>query len=357
MAGYYTRRFPSIPTVSEIAARLKVDKSTVSRALNERPGRMSSETRQRIVDAAREMGYVPNPAARAINNLRSGNIGVVTRQFNNALYTALLLEIATAVDERGGNLVTCITGRTTELHGQNHLLHSGMVDGIVTFPHTRSSLENPDSPWMKRPIVFLLPDAQEAYASTARFDDAGGVALTLSHLFETGHRRPFYLQGLGPLNEPSYIGGHRLALMTRDWRALTARPDAEIGVEEGQATVEGGYRAMDAAIRSGRIMGGACDAVICYNDQMAIGALSALHAHGISVPRDISIIGWNDLDESLARTIPPLTTIHASARELSRAALDILYRQIEARAEGRTPDREHACVPVRLTVRESTRTR
>jgi DNA-binding LacI/PurR family transcriptional regulator len=339
-------------SLREVAERLSLTKSTVSHALNHRPGKMSEETRLRILNTAREMGYVPNPAARAINNQRSGNIGLVSRQFNNALYAALLVEIAVAVDERGGNLVTCITGRTTEHHGQDHLLHSQMVDGILAFPRTMSELDHPDSPWMRRPIVFLLPDHQDAIVSTVRFDDADGVAQVVRHLGESGHRRLLFLQGLGPRDEQSYIGEERYACLLERWGAVEGQ---EVLRAEGQATADGGFKAMMAALEAGH----AFDSVFAYNDQMAIGALSALKGRGIRVPEDVSLVGWNDLEDTVRHTCPPLTTVHTSPRALVDAALDVLYRQIEARSNNKEPllPREHVRVPVQLTRRNSTRAR
>jgi LacI family transcriptional regulator len=139
------------PSIEEIANRLNLDKSTVSRALNGKPGRMSEATRRRVLDEAAKIGYVPNPMARALARGRTGSVGFVCRQFTDDLYAAVLQAVAVAVDDAGENLVTCITGRDPREEGQASLLHTGRVDGILAIPHALPGLEATDSPWRRAP--------------------------------------------------------------------------------------------------------------------------------------------------------------------------------------------------------------
>jgi len=361
-------------TITQIAARLNLNKSTVSRALNNRPVSMSDDTRQEILRVAREIGYVPNPAARSLTAARSGNIGLVSRKFNNALYTALLLELAVAVDNRGGNLVSCVTGREAEHHGQEHLLHTGAVDGLLAFPYALPGLDRPGSPWMRRPIVFLLSVWEENLAPSVRFDDRDGARQVAQHLWELGHRKLLLIQGVGPNNVSSTFGVERYVFLREAWATLGGDGDRDIAERAAQATAEGGYEAMQGALAAGEAgpsddRPDAATAIVTYSDQMAQGALRALHEKNVRVPDDVSVVGWNDLDDTAQFLTPALTTVRTSPRELAEAALDLLYRHIEGHdknadtapdaPEGEdaapSPPPDRVRVPVRLVVRESTR--
>lgn len=339
-------------TIRDIAGRLGLTASTVSHALNERPGKVGAETRRRIFEVAAELGYAPNPAARAlVAPGRTGNVGLVSRRYNNALYAAVLEAVAVAVDARGGNLVTCVTDRTGEHHGQERLLHAGSIDGLLAVPGALPGLDAPESPWMRKPIVFLLAAPDDARAAGVGFDEAGGVRSVVAHLRERGHRRMLFLQGLGVDGGVSSIGRARLALLRDEW----ARSGGETVLDSaGTATAAGGRAAMLAALDRGD----AFTATVAYNDQMAVGALRALADRGLSCPGDVALVGWNDLDDVAAHVTPAaLTSVRLSPAALAAAALDLLYRQIDAPpAERRSlvPASTHVSVPVELTVRDST---
>ncbi len=355
MASAQQKEGQPVATLAQIASQLNLNKSTVSRALNNRAGSMSAATRQEILRVARDLGYVPNPAARALNAarplnaVRSGNIGLVSRQFNNALYTALLLELAIAVDARGGTLLACVTGRTEEHHGQEHLLHAGAVDGLLAIPYALPGLADPASPWMRRPIVFLLPEWDEAKAPSVRFHDEDGAAQVARHLWERGHRCLLLLQGTGPQNHPSHIGAERYGFLRAAWALLGGDPARDITEHAGQATAEGGFAAMREALASGT----SATAIVAYNDQMALGALRAACERGLRVPGDLSLIGWNDLDEMGQFLTPALTTVRTDPRAFAEAAVALLHRQIVAPLSDTVPFSQ-VRVPVQLILRETT---
>lgn len=339
-------------SIKAIAQQLSLTPSTVSHALNRRPGKVSEATRQRVFEVARELNYVPNPAARALAAGQTGNIGFVSRRFNNGLYSALLQEIAITVDERGGNLVTCITGRESEHHGQHHLLHVGAVDGILAVPGALPGLDAPDSPWMRKPVVFVLSGWDEARAPSVRFDDADGAAQVARHLWERGHRQLLWMQGRGVGGELSGMGTERFGFLRAAWRNLGGDPDADIRDCAGYANADGGHVALKSALDANVPF----TAVIAYNDQMAIGAHAASHARGKDVPQDVSLVGWNDLEDTQAHLVPALTSVHTSPAALARAAVDLLYQHIHPRDgdAGPTP-LARIRVPVQLMVRDSTR--
>lgn len=341
-------------TITELARQLNLTKSTVSHALNGRPGKMSGETRERILRTARELGYAPNPAARALTASRTGNIGLISRRFNNALYTELLLELAIAVDERGGNLVTCITGRDSEHHGQDHLLHAGAVDGIFAFPYALKGLGEPGSPWMRSPIVFLLSTWEEDRAPSVRFDDASGAAQVATYLWGLGHRRVCYVQGQGPKGEDSSLGRERYRFMRQTWAELGGDPEADFTLIAAQATTEGGRSIASTALEGGL----SATAVVTYNDQMAVGFRSVLHDRGVRTPEDVSLIGWNDVDEICGYLTPPLTSVRTCSRMFALAAAELLFERIERRQAKLPPqsigDADRVRVPVELIVRGTT---
>jgi DNA-binding LacI/PurR family transcriptional regulator len=341
-------------SIKEIAETLNLTPSTVSHALNRRPGKVSEATRRRVFEVARALNYAPNPAARALAAGRTGNIGFVSRHYNNALYIAVFQEIAIAVDERGGNLVTCVTGRETEHHGQDHLLHARIVDGILAVPGALPGLDAPDSPWMRGPVVFLLSGWEESRAPSVRFDDADGAAQVARHLWALGHRRLLFVQGLGVDGGVSGIGRERLGFLRDAWRNRGRAPEADIAERSGYANADGGRAALESALDTRLPF----TAVIAYNDQMAVGATAALRARGVRVPEDVSVVGWNDLDDTLSHLSPSLTSVRTGPAALARAAVDLLYRRINR--SGGDPDAPgivRVRVPVQLIQRDSTRAR
>ncbi|MBC8102630.1 MAG: LacI family DNA-binding transcriptional regulator [Cytophagales bacterium] len=341
--------------IKEIAAQLNISSTAVSYALNGRSGKVSEATRVRVLALARDLGYVPNPSARALIARRTGNIGLVSRQFNNALYTALLLELAVAVDERGGNLVTCVTGRVASEHqGQRHLLHTGSVDGVLAIPYALPGLETVDSPWMQGPMVLLLPDRDLPGVPSVTFDDADGIAQAAAHLWTLGHRTILFVQGLGPKNEDSPLGLRRLTALRAAWQSLGGNGEYDILVARGQATTGGGYDALRQVLGSPGVLP-PFTGVIAYNDQIAQGAVSALSEHGLRVPQDVSLIGWNDLDDRGRFDLPARTAVRVPIHQLARTALDLLHLQIEGLhpVEYRLAQ-QSVRLPVELIVRAST---
>lgn len=343
--------------IEEIANRLNLDKSTVSRALNGKPGRMSEATRRRILDEAARLGYVPNPLARALSHGQTGSIGFVSRPFSDDLYTAVFQAVAIAVDEAETHLVTCITGRDTSRHGQTALLHPGRVDGLLAIPDTLPGLDSKDSPWRSVPLVLLLPSRPLPDVPSVSFDDADGIFKVAEHLWQLGHRWILYLQGIGEGGRPLDSGRRRFAGLRAAWRGFGADPDQYIAEVPGPTVSAGGFHAVQEAHRRGTPF----TAVVAYNDQMAHGATAALYGAGLLIPEEVSVVGWNDLDDENDFTYPPLTSVRVSPRDLATNALTVLNQQIapvttEAPTKQKRPAAEQIALPVQLVIRSSTAT-
>lgn len=351
-----------MPSLKDIAVQLNLTPASVSFALNGRTDKVSEATRQRVLQAARDLNYVPNPAARALISGRTGNIGFVSHHYDNPLFIQLLHEVAVAVDARGDNLLTCVTGRDSRQHGQDQLLHSQVVDGLFAVRHSLPGMNSMDSPWRRLPLVVLFADWGWEESASVRFDDADGAAQVARHLWESGHRAISFVHGRTPVGNVYSFSQDRLRFFQDAWRDGGGQPENDIEVCVSPATAEGGFDAVEALL-AGRARSNT--AIVVSNDSVAVGAIAALRARGLRVPDDVSLVGWNDLGDMPGYLDPPLTSVRVSLPALARTAVDTLYQRIGSRVgpsvrkpESVPPSTRtgmQVLVPVELIVRASTR--
>ncbi len=327
---------PSAPTMAHVARRAGVSHQTVSRVLNDASA-VRPETRDRVLRAIVDLGYRRNSAARALVTRRSGLIGVVVDELPLYGPASTVTGIAEAAREAGYAVTLdplfSIDGATLAVAIEQHL--SQAVEAIVL---VTAHGEAPDEELMARtdvPIIaldgFLGPGAP-----TAGVDQRAGGAMATRHLLDLGHRRIAHITG--PARWPqsdARLAGYHDAL-------------AQAGVEPGPVVLG------DWSPRSGhdgilRILEDdpAVTAVFVANDQMAMGTLRALAEHGLRVPDDVSVVGFDDIPEA-AYFQPPLTTIRQDFASLGHAAVRLVIGALAGE------DLESALVPPRLVTRAST---
>ena len=323
------------PSMAAVAHRAGVSSQTVSRVANGLSN-VDAATRDRVLVAMEELGYRPNSAARALKTGRFQSIGVIMTTLSTYGNMRTLDAIATASAQAGYSITLMPIAVPTqgEVAGAFTRLTDQAVDGIAVLIEAHT-LDNSDivlPPGV--PAVVLDSDAGDRY-TVVDADQAEGARLATQHLLDLGHGTVFHVAG----PESSFSAARR----TESWRStLVAAGATVLPPVVGDWTVESGYRigmALDPAIT----------AVFAANDQMALGLMRALHERGLSIPGDVSVVGFDDMGEAQAFW-PPLTTVHQDFAEIGRRSIQALLHEIEdaSRDVGTT------IVPTRLVVREST---
>jgi LacI family transcriptional regulator len=326
-------------SLKDVAARSGVSFQTASKVLNGRSGVVSAQTRQRILDAARELGYVPNALARGLVSRTSLTVGVLAGDFSDLALSQFVLAAQRAVSAQGHAALIGNVSAKGDVELAVRKLREHRVDGILVMAPT---LE--DDPQIGRLLRGSLPVVSINHVPGGGIPVVGSDhtvtgTLAAEHLVELGHKR------IGVLTGPrrrrvvkSRMLGFRTALQQAGQRLLAKR------VVEADWTYAGGYAAMRQLLTTDPSV----TAVFAHNDIIAVGALKALQEHGFSVPADCSLVGCDDLPFA-GYLVPPLTTVQVPFAETGeRAAISLL----DLIRGGSIPRRE--LLPVRLVVREST---
>lgn len=327
-------------TLRDVAQRSGVSYQTVSRVINNHAN-VAAATRQRVLEAIAEMHYQPSLLAKSLVTRRSNLIGVIafgTGEYGPAQMVNTLQERARMVGYE--IMLTTLQAFTIEeISAASRRLGQFGVDGLILFtPY--SALNFAEALPHNVPLV-MIDATPEVQSTTVSIDQREGGMLATRHLWSLGHRRILHLGGP--------IEWSDAALRAEGYGHFLSTVNAEpLPMYLGDWSAESGYRLMKQA-QAEQVQ---FDAVFAANDQMALGAISALHQAGLRVPQDISVIGFDDTPES-AFFIPPLTTIRQNFAAIGRKSLEELIRVIE---NVRTHDR-HVIIEPELVIRASTSAR
>ena len=327
----------------DVARRAGVSVSAVSMALAGHP-RIGAETRRQIEEAAEELGYVVNSAAKALRGQRSGSIALIipnTGQhvFGHSYFSRLMVGVSNVANEHDSTLI--LSTNPDERHGvaaYERILRSRAADGAIV---ASAAAEDPQVLRLVDsglPVVLVGRFPRIPDALTVGIEDYEGSRLATRHLLkEHGLRRVAHIAG--PLEHQTALD--RLAGYRRAFTDMRRKPPSL--VVTGDFDEDSGRAAMKALLASGRPEG-----IVAANDEMAYGALLELRAQGIRVPEDIALIGFDDF--GLARLpTPALSTVTVPAVDLGRIAAQRLFEIIDESP----PDRRHQSLPVALTIRQS----
>jgi DNA-binding LacI/PurR family transcriptional regulator len=322
--------------MTDVARLAGVSYQTVSRVLNESP-LVRGETRERVLAAIRELDYRPNSVARALVTGRSKALGVVT--FDTKLYgpASTLLGIEQAAHDEGYAVsISSLRSlnRDTVLAAIEQLRNHG-VDGVAVIAPIRAGFDALSHVRSDFPVVAAAAGSA-ASIPVASVDQAAGAAAATRYLLSLGHKTVWHLAGPADWTEAEdRIHG---------WAAELEAAAAELpAVVRGDWTPRSGYELGERLLKIPELT-----AVLVANDQMALGLLRRLHEAGRQVPRDLSVVGFDDIPEA-AYLNPPLTTVRQDFSELGRLCLQILLRRIEGEAES-----TRVVVPPELVIRSST---
>ena len=342
-------------TLQTIADTLGVSRMTVSNAFS-RPDQLSAELRAQVLAVAERLGYVgPNPAARALARGTVGNIGLLlSESMNYALTDPVAVGFLAAIADELGPTGRALTLLPSVNDASFVPARDIALDGAVIYSCVPDS---PDVRWLERrklPLVFVDNVGPRGYPSVT-IDDQGGARDAAEHLTDLGHRRiaivsngvegEFGLVSEIPDRDTSFPERERL----RGWLGALDRAGIEpvlIRTPHGDPVGAGVAAGQQLFERRPRPTG-----VLCFSDAIASGVLRAARAAGLSVPADVSIVGFDD--SPLARQLDPdLTTVHQDVTAKGRAAAAALIQQIAPATQTRT--KKHVSLPTELVVRGST---
>jgi LacI family transcriptional regulator, galactose operon repressor len=333
---------PSSATLRDVAGVAGVSIATVSRVLTgARPS--APATRERVLTAAAELDYRPSGPARALKLRRSRTLGLLVTDIENPYFPEIVRAVEDAAHERGFAVLLCnATDDPRRELAYINLLLERRVDGIVVAASRVGARHAALLARAPVPVVLVNSEAPGSGLPAITSDNRGGAQLAAEHLIRLGHRR------IGHITAPATNAAAAVRLLgVRDGlRRAGINPDL-LEVAEGDGRVAGGERAMSELL--GRHP--APTAVVCYNDLTAIGAMRAVAGAGLSVPGDVSLVGFDDID--LAQwTDPPLTTIAQPKREMGAWA----FARLIASDDGPRPRHRVRTVhlPTKLIVRSST---
>jgi len=330
-------------TVHEVAAYARVSTQTVSRVINNVP-RVASRTRERVLAAIKALDYEPNTLARGLVTRRTRTIGVVVYDIANPYYGQLVRGVEDAAFSRGYDLIIG-NSDADAVRDTSYLrvFRQRRVDGILATV-ADSSRGDLDA-WTRAscPVVFLDNFFGSDTCSYVTVDNRQAAFTAVSHLLDEGHPRIGILTATTTASHSvkERFAGYRDALAARGIpfeTALLARCERQ--------SEEGGYDAARALLRDGA----APTALFCINDAIAIGAMRAIYETGREIPRDISVVGFDDVPIAALLRVP-LTTVAQPIRRMGAAAVELLMERLEA---GPSLPNRQVVLDAHLVIRKST---
>lgn len=330
--------------IQDVARIARVSTATVSRALSH-PDKLTDSTRKAVFEAIETTGYRVNRAARNLRQMRANAVLVLVPNLGNPFFSQILAGIS---DRLSHEDVSVLIAESTHLPERDGALadyfRDGRVDGMISLD---GALTDKDIAALSKAgaaerIVFACEWVQGGDIPSVRSDNRRGAELAIRHLHDLGHRRIAHVAG--PENNV-LSHARRQGMMTacRDL-GLAVRPDWMI---HGDFSLASGRQAA-ASICA---MAERPSAVFCASDEVAIGLIAGLDAKGIQVPRDISVIGFDDIDLA-SYYIPALSTVRQDRLQLGRRAADMMLAALAGQA---LPQPGHVeTVDVALVPRAST---
>jgi DNA-binding LacI/PurR family transcriptional regulator len=328
--------------IREIAKRARVSTATVSRTINRVPT-VNAQLAKRVWNVIEELGYYPNTQARALVSGRSRIFGLIVSEMTNPFFPEIMQVFETiAVQHRYEILLTSTGNDPKRMESSVRRMIERRVEGVAIMTFGMEELLLEDLKLRKVPLVFVDVGPPRPRVSNIRIDYLHGIRQAVQHLAALRHEKIGFITG--PLRLKSAVA--RRQAFVRSMQEIGLESDPAF-IVEGDHTMEGGMAAFS------RLLEGPVrpTAVLCSNDMTAIGVMRESHDAGISIPRDLSVIGFDDI--RLAQfVLPPLTTVQMSQSELARLAFNALLTEVER--ETPSPNGTEYVLKTSLVLREST---
>jgi LacI family transcriptional regulator len=328
--------------IREIARRAKVSTATVSRAINRVPT-VDPLLAKRVWKVVEELGYYPNTQARALVSGKSRIFGLIVSEITNPFFPEIVQSFEdTAVRHNYEILLTSTVHDRKRMSLAVRRMIERRVDGvaILTFGMEESLIE--DLRFRKVPVVFVDVGPDVPGVCTIRIDYLHGIRQAVQHLAALRHTRIAFVTG--PLYLKSALA--RKVAFESSMKEIGLDTPSEL-IVEGDHTMEGGMRALIQLMERPHRP----TAVLCSNDMTAIGVLREAYEYGITIPGDLSLVGFDDI-RMAQFTTPPLTTVQMSQTQLAELAFKALLTEVER--ETVSPTRSEYELVTSLVLRRST---
>ena len=320
--------------------------ATVSRTLAE-PDKVSEKTRKKVMEAVETSGYVANTLARNFRRRRSNMVVVLVPDIANPFFSNIIQGIERVASRHQYRILLGDTqGEQEREQAYADLVSQRQADGVICLGRNipfryRKGRKTLDPDWP--PFAMACEYHGEIPVSTVCIDNVAAARDAVNHLLELGHQRIAYVNGPSesPLCEDR-LQGYEQALKEA---GLTVEPAL---IKQGDFTLASGYDCTAALLAAANPP----TALFCANDEMAIGAMQACHAAGLSLPGDMSVVGFDDIGFA-AYTHPRLTTVHQPRNRIGEQVMTMMLAMLA----GNTPADSRIVLPHELVVRESSAAR
>jgi DNA-binding LacI/PurR family transcriptional regulator len=336
--------FPAVKhaTIIDIAKKLGVSPSTVSRALNDHPD-CSPETKEMVKKAAAALSYSPNPSARILKGDRTTTIGVIVPEIKHDFFSSAISGIEEIAYHSGYTIIVCQSNESyeREVVNTNALMHHRVAGVIVSISqdtkcgdHFQGLLRR------KMPLVFFDRVCDDVPASKVVIDDYRSAFDAVTYLLQRGYKRIAH-----------FTGPKELGICKKRWDGyIDALGQSNLTSQNGFVRYGGlheqdGYNSMDALLKENMIP----DAIFAVNDPVAIGAFQRIKEAGLKIPSDIALVGFSN-NKITSLVDPPITTVDQPSFEMGKKAAEILIEIIEGKPVKPTT----VVMPTKLIVRGST---
>jgi len=307
-------------TIYDIAEKLKVSAATVSRSLNDHPG-VNKNTKKKIIEAAREMGYSFNAFASNLRTKRSNTIGVIVPRLNSNFMSDVIAGMEKVANEANYNIIISQSLETMKKEISNaKTMYNNRVDGLlVSLAYDTTNIEHFE-PFINRgiPLIFFDRVYEHAKCPNIHIDNFKAAYDITTHLIEQGCRKIVHITAIRRQSVyAERFNGYKKALADHQI------PFTEKLVIENDLSVQAGVTAAEQILK----MPDLPDAVFAANDISAINCLQELKKHGVKIPEDVAFAGFNN-DPSACIVEPNLTTINYKGYEMGEVAAQVLISHL-----------------------------
>ncbi len=328
-----------MPTILDIARKANVSITTVSRVINNSPHKVNPITREKVLRVIKELDYRPNAIAKSLINKKTMSIGVIIPDISNPYYAEIVRGIQDLADQKGYTVILQNTDRRQDrIIKYIYLLREKSADGII---FSGGTIHEPDVLKALKPLQdhVVVIGRHKVNFPSVRVDNINGAIKATQHLIDLGHKDILFIGGPDKsTTAKDRLKGYLKALKNSGYQ------DFKKWIRKGDFTITSGYiLTKEILLQKTRPT-----AIFAANDQMAFGAIKAIKEKGLKIPKDIAVVGFDNLPLSLYID-PPLTTVEIPMYDLGYSAMEILINLLS-----KNKTKKIKLFKTRLIIREST---
>jgi DNA-binding LacI/PurR family transcriptional regulator len=310
-------------TIIDIAKRLQISPSTVSRALSDHPD-IKEETKELVRKVAKELHYSPNPIAQSLKSSRTTTIGVIVPEIKHDFFSSAISGIEEVAYQSGYRIILCQSNESfeREVVNTNLLMHHRVAGVIVSISqNTKSGEHFQDLLRRKIPLVFFDRVCEDVVASKVVIDDFKSAFEAVTYLVNRGYKKIAHFAGPRELDIcKKRLSGYVEALKQAHLPVLDEL------IRYGGLHEQDGYNSLGAMLKTNQVP----DAIFCINDPVAIGAYQQIKESGLKIPDDIALVGFSN-NKITSLIDPQMTTVDQPSHEMGKRAAELLINAIEAK--------------------------